>query len=127
MNNEELVKLSLSTREYAYVPYSKFKVGAALEMDDGKIYTGVNIENGSYSATNCAERTAIFKAISEGGKRIKKIAISSDSSNITFPCGICRQVITEFSDENTVIICSNVNGDYKEYKLKELFPYPFEF
>ncbi len=125
MNTYELVKLSLTARNNAYAPYSGFRVGAALETEDGKIYCGANIENASYGATCCAERTAVFKAVSDGKRLIKRIAISSDSKDITFPCGICRQVLVEFGSKNTIIICANREGEYMEYKLEDLFPNPF--
>lgn len=124
MENKELVEIAKKAMEKAYVPYSNFRVGAALLTDDGKIFTGCNIENASFGATNCAERTAIFKAVSEGYTNFKKIAIISDSSNITYPCGICRQVILEFG-RDMQIICANKNGEYKEFNLKDLLPYAF--
>ena len=92
----ELVRRALDSRMKAYVPYSGFHVGAALLADNGKIYTGCNVENASYGAAICAERTAIVKAISDGAKKILAIAVSSDSNLPTMPCGICRQVISEF-------------------------------
>ena len=112
MTDRELVQIALEVREKAYAPYSGFRVGAALLTDTGKVYTGVNIENISYGATNCAERTAVFKAVSEGVMKFSTIAISSDSKEFTFPCGICRQVMKEFTDKNTRIICSNNAGEY---------------
>lgn len=123
---EILVRKAIEEKEKAYAPYSGFKVGAAVLTEMGNIYTGVNIENVSFSATNCAERTAVFKAISNGERKIRAIAISSDSEEIVFPCGICRQVILEFGNKNTKIICSNNNGDYKVYNLEELLPYAFK-
>jgi homotetrameric cytidine deaminase/rRNA maturation RNase YbeY len=123
---EILVRKAIEEKEKAYAPYSGFKVGAAVLTETGNIYTGVNIENVSFSATNCAERTAVFKAISNGERKIRAIAISSDSEEIVFPCGICRQVILEFGNKNTKIICSNNNGDYKVYNLEELLPYAFK-
>lgn len=126
MTDKELVDIALAAKENAYAPYSGFKVGAALMTASGRVYTGVNIENLSYGATNCAERTAIFKAVSEGEKSIKVLAISSDSSELTYPCGICRQVISEFADTNTKILCSNNKGEYKEVTMKELMPYAFD-
>ena len=125
MDYESLVNLANKVRQNAYAPYSKFHVGAALISNSGKVYTGVNIENSSFGATICAERTAIVKAISEGEKKIKTLAISSDSENYTFPCGICRQVILEFAAEDLVIICSNNKGEYKVYSLDDLLPNSF--
>ncbi|PHV71447.1 cytidine deaminase [Sporanaerobium hydrogeniformans] len=109
---------------YAYVPYSQFKVGAAVLSKSGKIYTGCNIENASYGATNCAERTAIFKAVSEGEKEIIAIAIVSSSGAITYPCGICRQVIAEFMEEGTLIF-ENEKGEMQTMPLSTVFPYTF--
>lgn len=122
MNYKELVKEALKYRENAYSPYSKFKVGAAVIMDDGNIYGGCNIENASYGATNCAERTAIFSAVAQGNKKLKAIALVGDLSTYTTPCGICRQVISEFSDENTDIILIKNENDYKIKKLEDFFP-----
>lgn len=125
MNEKMLLKLATEVKERAYAPYSDFRVGAALVTDKGNLYTGVNIENSSYGATNCAERTAIFKAVSEGENKIRKIAIASDSEDFIYPCGICRQVITEFADQDIEIICGRKNGDYKVFTLDELLPYAF--
>lgn len=123
MDNENLIRKALEAKQKAYVPYSNFKVGAALLTEDGEIFTGCNIEIASYSPTLCAERTAIFKAVSEGHRKIKTIAIVGDS-DFTYPCGVCRQVIREFGKEATVII-ANSEEDYREYKLKELLPHSF--
>ncbi|MFU0825392.1 cytidine deaminase [Clostridium sp.] len=125
MEYGELIREALKYRENAYVPYSKFKVGAAVIMDDNKIYGGCNIENASFGATNCAERTAIFKAVSEGNKNLKAIAIVGDTSNYTAPCGICRQVIAEFGDKNTDIILVKNENDYKVKKLEDILPGAF--
>ena len=126
MEEKSLVRLASEIKEKAYAPYSGFRVGAAVETESGKIYTGVNIENASFGATNCAERTAIFKAVSEGERKIKKIAVTSDSDETVYPCGICRQVIAEFADKDTKIICSSKNGDYKVYTLDEILPNAFK-
>lgn len=123
MNNQELIKLAFKAQKMAYVPYSHFHVGAALLTEDGSVYSGCNIEIASYSPTLCAERTAIFKAISEGHKKIKKIAIVGDA-NPTYPCGVCRQVIREFGKDASVII-ANSTDDYKEYTIEELLPHSF--
>ena len=125
MTNCDLVKTAIEAKDKAYVPYSGFRVGAAVLTENDKVYEGQNIENASYGATNCAERTAIFKAVSDGQRTIKKIAIASDSKDIIYPCGICRQVIAEFGDVNTVVLCSKINGDFKEYKLDEILPFAF--
>jgi cytidine deaminase, homotetrameric len=118
---QELVNIAMKAKEMAYVPYSNFRVGAALLTKSGKIYTGCNIENASFGATNCAERTAIFKAVSEGEKEFEAIAINADTEQYTFPCGICRQVMMEFSKDIRLFI-SNKHGKYAEYTLKELLP-----
>ena len=109
----------------AYIPYSKFPVGAALVTKEGKIYTGCNIENASYGATNCAERTAIFKAISEGHRKIEKIAVVGDMSAYTSPCGICRQVIAEFADKNIEIILVKNEEEFQVKTLEEILPGAF--
>lgn len=124
MNNIELIKIAKAAKEKAYVPYSNFKVGAAILTDDNRIFTGCNIENASYGGTNCAERTALFKAVSEGYRKFKKIAVIGDSDDFTYPCGICRQVLSEFGIDIEVIV-ANQNEDYKTYKLSELLPNAF--
>jgi cytidine deaminase len=123
ITNEELIKKALEAQKIAYVPYSKFHVGAALITEDNSVYTGCNIEIASYSPTICAERTAIFKAISEGHKTIKKIAVVGDA-NPTFPCGVCRQVIREFGAEAIIVVANSVE-DYKEYTIDQLLPNSF--
>lgn len=123
METKELIKMALESQKKAYVPYSKFHVGAALITEDNTLFTGCNIEIASYSPTICAERTAIFKAISEGHRKIKKIAIVGDSE-ATFPCGVCRQVIREFGRDAKIII-ANSEEDYREFTLDELLPHSF--
>lgn len=125
MEHKDMVKIAREALKYSHSPYSKFRVGAAVLTANGKLYTGVNIENASYGATCCAERTAVFKAVSEGEKKIKAVAIASDSDELIYPCGICRQVISEFGGKDTKIICSKGNGDTKEYTLDELLPEAF--
>ena len=127
MDSKRLLEIAEDARKNAYVPYSNFHVGAALITKSGKVYTGCNVECASYGGTNCAERTAIFKAISEGEKDIVAIAIASDNSEkneITAPCGICRQVIAEFGLEINVVLGYS-KGDIKEIKIKDLLPYSF--
>lgn len=124
--NKKLVMEAYAAMNQAYVPYSNFRVGAALLTSEGRIYTGCNIENASYGATVCAERTAIFKAVSEGYSSIERIAIVSSSHKKTFPCGICRQVMSEFMTENGQIIIEDENG-IECYTLKELLPESFQF
>jgi cytidine deaminase len=124
MTNIELLEIAKNAREKAYVPYSHFQVGAALLTRSGKVYTGCNVENVSYGATNCAERTAIFKAVSEGERQFDKIAIVSSSGEFTFPCGICRQVIAEFMKDGEIIV-GNDQGEIKTLQLKEVLPFAF--
>lgn len=125
MEDKDLIKLAVEAKNKSYSPYSKFRVGAAALFEHGKVYTGVNIENASYGATCCAERTAVFKAVSEGHTRLQSIAIASDDKDFIYPCGICRQVLAEFGDNNTKIICSNLQGDFKVHTLGELLPEAF--
>lgn len=122
--NKQLYEMALKSKEYAYSPYSNFKVGAAVLTSDGMVFLGSNIENASYGATICAERVAIFKAVSEAKKNIVKIAIASDTNDLTYPCGICRQVISEFMPEGEIIL-GNEN-EIKVYKVSELLPHAFE-
>lgn len=121
---KELIDEAIKARKFAYAPYSKFKVGAALLTKNGKIFTGCNVECASYGGTNCAERTAIFKAVSEGEKHFEAIAIVLDPVNLGTPCGICRQVIYEFGPKIKVIM-ANLNGEYEIKTIEELLPYAF--
>ena len=128
--NEVLVKAAIDATKYAYVPYSNFKVGAAILAENGKIYTGCNIENASYSPTNCAERTAIFKAVSEGVTKFKKIAVvggpNGNLENYCPPCGVCRQVISEFADEDFELILGTSENTYTIYNFfQEVLPLSF--
>lgn len=124
MTVEELCQTAVRMKETAYAPYSRFRVGAAVECDDGTVYTGCNIENAAYGPTNCAERTAIFKAVSEGHRRFRRIAVAADVEGFTSPCGVCRQVMAEFSPDMDVILV-NSGGDTKTVNLRELFPMGF--
>lgn len=124
MDNKALIDMALKAMENAYAPYSGFKVGAVILCSDKKVYTGCNIENSSYGASNCAERTAIFKAVSEGEREFEKIAIVSSSGDFTFPCGICRQVLSEFMYDKTVVLFSEKDG-IREFKVKDLLPEAF--
>ena len=125
MDNFKLLELAEKAKENAYVPYSKFKVGAALLTKSGKVYTGCNVEVASFGATNCGERTAIFKAISEGETEFEKIAVASSNDDETFPCGICRQVIVEFSKDLKIILGSTSKNIIKEYTIDDLLPHSF--
>lgn len=122
MNIELLIKEAEAAREKAYTPYSKFNVGAALLTNDGKIYRGCNIENAAYSMTNCAERTAIFKAISEGDKEFAAIAVVADTKRPVPPCGACRQVLLELCPKDMKVILTNLNGDIEQLTVHELLP-----
>ena len=125
MTNEMLLQLAMEASKNAYVPYSNFHVGAALECSDGTVFTGCNVENSSYGATNCAERTAIFKAVSEGHRDFVRIAIYSPDSDIfAMPCGICRQVMVEFNYDMELIL-SKANGEIKVMSLRQLLPEAF--
>lgn len=125
MTDQKLVELAKEAREFAYVPYSGFRVGAALLGRDGRVFTGCNIENSAFGPTNCAERTAFFKAISEGYRAFEKIAVISDSDDFTAPCGICRQVMAEFCDKDFQILMCKRDGSYRQVSLEELLPYAF--
>lgn len=125
MLKEQLMDLAKEGRENAYVPYSKFKVGAALLTTDGKVYKGCNIENSGYSMTNCAERTAMFKAVSEGERKFKAMAIVADTEGPCSPCGACRQVISEFCAPDMPLYLTNMKGDVKETTVAELLPGAF--
>lgn len=124
MDYKELIRQAKNAQQKAYVPYSNFPVGAALITKTGRIYTGCNIECASYGATNCAERTAIFKAISEGDKDIMAIAVVGAAKEYTFPCGICRQVIVEYGKDIKIII-AKTEEDYKIFSIEELLPHSF--
>lgn len=132
MDDRELIRLAHQARERAYAPYSNFLVGAALETRNGKVYLGCNIENASYGASNCAERTAFFKAVSEGERDFAKIAIvggprGEEACPACAPCGICRQVMSEFCDRNTFqILLEGEDGAIKQFTLDELLPFAFE-
>lgn len=126
MKYKQLIEAAIKAREFAYAPYSNFKVGAAVLMEDDRIFTGCNIENASFGATNCAERTAIFKGVSEGLKVIKAVAVTGDPEGYTFPCGICRQVIAEFAQDGEIeIIIVKNNEEYIVKTLDEILPGSF--
>jgi cytidine deaminase len=124
MTKKQLIQEALKAQQMAYVPYSNFPVGAAVLTRSGKVYTGCNIENASFGATNCAERTALFKAISEGETAFDSIAIVGDPKAFTAPCGICRQVLVEFGLDITVILAKS-EEDFKEYTMEEILPLSF--
>ena len=120
----QLIEAAKEAMKHAYAPYSKFEVGAALLGESGKIYTGCNVENASFGATNCAERTAVFKAISEGERKFVAIAIVSGSQAFTYPCGICRQVLGEFMPKGDIILENN-EGEIKKYPFEAMMPFHF--
>lgn len=122
---EKLIFNAKQAREKAYTPYSSFKVGAAVLTSSGNIYSGCNIENASFSLTCCAERTAIFKAISEGEDQFEAMAVIADSEGAISPCGACRQVMAEFFDKDTQIFLTDISGDTKITTINELLPFSF--
>src|SRR5690625_342509 len=121
----ELIREAKVIRENAYVPYSNFKVGAALRTKTGKIYTGCNIENSSYPVTCCAERVAIFSAIAQGEQDFLDMAVIADTEGPVSPCGSCRQVMSEFFDESMKIYLTNLEQDIKIIKMNEVLPFSF--
>ncbi len=125
MNREELKAAAVAMLDRAYVPYSRFPVGAALECADGTVFTGCNVENASYPAGLCAERNAMFHAVAEGHTDFVRIVIAGRSDDFCYPCGICRQVMKEFAPELEVI-CLNKDGDEKRLTLNDLLPYGFD-
>lgn len=131
MDDRMLIKQALEMRKMAYVPYSHFQVGAALLCADGKVYTGCNIENAAYTPSNCAERTAFFKAVSEGEQEFTAIAITggaetAEELEYCAPCGVCRQVMMEFCDyDNFKVILAKSEQEYQVYSLREILPMGF--
>lgn len=122
---DRLVAAAIEARENAYAPYSGFAVGAALEDENGRQYTGCNVENVSYGATCCAERTAIFKAISEGSRKIDRLAVVCGQDDYCLPCGICRQVMAEFATEDFVLLAAKPDGKYRVLTFAEILPNAF--
>jgi cytidine deaminase len=122
---ERVLEAAIQVRGRAYAPYSKFHVGAALEDSDGRIHTGCNVENASYGLTNCAERTAVFKALSEGAPKFRRIAVAADTAKLTPPCGACRQVLWEICGDIEVVLV-NLQRETETFRLQDLFPRPFD-
>jgi len=122
---DPLVVAALAARENAFAPFSKFKVGAAIEGLDGRIHSGCNVENATYGLTICAERVAVFKAVSEGARRFKRVAVAADTDNLTPPCGACRQILWEFCGDVEIVLV-NPRGKIETFRLKDLFPRPFD-
>ncbi|HEU4965517.1 MAG TPA: cytidine deaminase [Bacilli bacterium] len=125
MEDKQLLEHARQAREKAYVPYSRFPVGAALLLEGGEVVTGCNIENAAFPLCNCAERTAIFKAVSEGKTKIEKIAVVADTPGPVSPCGACRQVMAEFFKPDTPVILGNLKDDVMVMPVKEILPYSF--
>lgn len=125
LTEKELIDAATDVRERAYAPYSKFRVGAAVETEDGEVYTGCNVESASYGLTVCAERVAIWKGISEGEKKFSRIAVVVDTEDLTPPCGVCRQIIWEFCGDVPVIL-SNLHGKTETIQMSELLPRAFD-
>jgi cytidine deaminase len=124
-NNDALLAAARAARENAVATFSKFRVGAALRSKSGKVYTGCNVENASYGLTICAERVAIFKALSEGEREFDAIAVVTDAEKLTPPCGACRQIIWEFCGDAEVIL-GNLKGKTEVHRMSALFPLPFD-
>ena len=126
MTDQELLELARKAAEHTYSPYSHFPEGAALECADGTVFTGCNIENAAYGDTMCAERTAVFKAVSEGHRDFVRIAVWGNSQEYCYPCGSCRQVLSEFS-RNILVICGKGDGTWMSAPLSDMMPYTFDF
>lgn len=124
MEYKTLIQKAVEAKEFSFSPYSNFRVGSVVLTQDDKVYTGCNVENSTYGLTICAERNAIFKAMSEGERKFKAIVIASDSPDYISPCGACRQIIYDHCGEID-IICTNNKGEYKIYKTSELLPFAF--
>jgi len=122
---DPLLVAARKTRDNASARFSNFKVGAALEDADGRIHTGCNVENATYGLTVCAERVAVFKAISEGARGFTRVAVVADTDTLTPPCGACRQILWEFCGDIDVVLV-NLHGKTETYRLKDLFPKPFD-
>jgi cytidine deaminase len=121
----KLLEAAIGCRQHAHAPYSKFRVGAAIEDEDGRIHTGCNIENATYGLTVCAERVAIFKAMSEGARKFRRVAVAADTEMLTPPCGACRQILWEFCGDVEITLV-NLAGKSETLRLKDLFPRAFD-
>jgi len=122
---DPLIAAALAARENAHAPFSKFKVGAAIEDAQGGMHTGCNVENATYGLTLCAERVAVFKAISEGARQFRRVAVVADTDTLTPPCGACRQILWEFCGDVELVL-SNLHGKTETLRLQDLFPRPFD-
>ena len=123
--SQQLIESARAARLHAFAPYSRFRVGAALEAKDGRVFTGCNVENATYGLTVCAERVAVFKAVSEGCRSFTRIAVVADTEEPTPPCGACRQILWEFGGDLEVIL-ANLKEDKARYSLAALLPHPFD-
>ena len=122
---KKMLRLAAEAREKAYAPYSGFRVGACLKTSSGAYYLGCNIENAAFTPTNCAERTAMFKAVYDGERDFEAIAVISDGVDHVAPCGVCRQVLAEFCPQDMPVICADRDGNYVVHELRELLPMSF--
>lgn len=126
MDHDHLVELAKKARQNAYAPYSGFAVGAALLADDGKVYSGCNVENASYGLTICAERSAVAQMAASGARRIVALAVVAEGARPVSPCGACRQVLAEFAGADTPVILANTDGNTMETTIEQLLPYAFD-
>ncbi len=122
---KSLVEAAIEARKNAHAPYSHFLVGAALEAEDGRVFTGSNVENATYGLSVCAERVAVFKAISESARKFRRVAVAADTDVLTPPCGACRQILWEFCG-NIEVTLANLQGKTETFRMKDLFPRPFD-
>ena len=123
--NDPLLSAALAAREHAFAPFSKFRVGAAIEDAAGRIHTGCNVENATYGLSVCAERVAVFKAVSEGVRQFRRVAVAADTEMLTPPCGACRQILWEFCGDVEIALI-NPRGKTETHRMRDLFPKPFE-
>ena len=125
MVDDPLLAAALGAREHAWAPFSNFRVGAAIEDETGRIFTGCNVENATYGLTLCAERVAVFKAISEGARKFRRVVVAADTDTLTPPCGACRQILWEFCGDVELTLV-NLRGKTETLQLRDLFPRPFD-
>ena len=125
VTSEQLIEAARAVRERAHAPFSKFRVGAAIEDDDGRTYSGCNVESASYGLTMCAERVAVFRAISEGASKLVRMAVVADTEEFTLPCGACRQILWEFLGDAELIL-ANLSGAMERLRISQIFPRPFD-